>query len=76
MKVIHSKSFTGQHAWEALAIAEGKMPDVVINAWQQIWKMTSEDFEGNRTYISDFEVYDQRANDPANTSLDIYIGIK
>ena len=52
------------------------MPDVVINAWQKIWKMTSEDFGGNRAYISDFEVYDQRASDSANASLDIYIGIK
>lgn len=34
------------------------------------------DFEGNRAYIVDFEISDQRAIDPANTSLDIYIGIK
>lgn len=54
----------------------GKMPDVVVSAWQQIWKMTSDHFEGDRAYIADFEVYDQRAIDPANTSLDIYIGIK
>ena len=54
----------------------GKMPELVINAWQQVWKMSESDFEGVRTYIADFEVYDQRASDPANTSLDIYIGIK
>lgn len=54
----------------------GKMPEVVINAWQQIWKMSSDDFGGNRAYQADFELYDQRASDPANTSLDIYIGIK
>lgn len=54
----------------------GKMPEVVIDAWQQIWKMSTDDFEGKRAYIADFEVYDQRAMDPANTSVDIYIGIK
>jgi predicted transcriptional regulator YdeE len=54
----------------------GKMPEVVISAWQQIWKMTPEDFGGKRAYQADFEVYDQRASDPANTSLDIYIGIE
>ena len=27
-----------------------KMPDVVINAWQQIWKMSANDFEGDRAY--------------------------
>ncbi len=54
----------------------GKMPEVVINGWQKIWKMSASDFEGDRAYIADFEVYDQRALDPANTSVDIYIGIK
>lgn len=54
----------------------GKMPEVVITAWQQIWEMTPEDFGGNRAYQADFELYDQRASDLANTSLDIYIGVK
>jgi len=54
----------------------GKMSDIVINAGQQIWQMTSDDFEGNRVYIADFEIYNQRAIDPTNASLDIYIGIK
>lgn len=53
----------------------GKMPEVVINAWQQIWKMSAEDFGGKRAYVADFEVYDQRASDPTNAILDIYIGI-
>lgn len=55
--------------------AVGKMPQIVIDAWQQIWKMSPNDFGGQRTYIADFEIYDQRAIDPFNTSLDIYIGI-
>ncbi|MBP9726199.1 MAG: GyrI-like domain-containing protein [Gammaproteobacteria bacterium] len=54
----------------------GKMPEVVIQAWQQIWKMTPKDFGGKRAYQADFEVYDERAQDPENTSIDIYIGIK
>jgi predicted transcriptional regulator YdeE len=54
----------------------GKMPDVVIDAWQQIWKMSSDDRGGKRAYIADFELYDQRANDPSSASLDIYIGMK
>lgn len=54
----------------------GKIPEVVIAAWQQIWKMSVSDFGGERAYVADFEVYDQRASDPANASLDIYIGIK
>lgn len=54
----------------------GKMPEVVLSAWQQIWQMSASDLGGERAYRADFEVYDQRAMDPTNTSLDIYIGIK
>lgn len=62
--------------YQKFTIPPGKMPEVVINAWQQIWGMSANDFGGERTYIADFEIYDQRASDPANASLDIYIGIK
>lgn len=62
--------------YQKFTTLSGTMPEVVINAWQQIWKMTSDDFNGERAYVADFEVYDQRAGDPANTILDIYIGIK
>lgn len=62
--------------YQKFTTPHGKMPEVVINAWQQIWKMSARDFGGERAYVADFEVYDQRAVDPANTSLDIYIGIK
>lgn len=54
----------------------GPMPSVCINAWMDIWKMTSEDFGSDRSFKADFEVYDERALDHANTVLDIYIGIK
>ncbi len=62
--------------YQKFTTPSGKMPEVVIEAWQQIWKMSASDFGGERAYLADFEVYDQRAIDPANTSLDIYIGIK
>ncbi len=54
----------------------GKLPDVVIAAWQQIWQMTSLDFGGKRTYKADFEIYDQRVVDPNHATVDIYIGIE
>lgn len=62
--------------YQKFTTPKGIMPQVVIHAWQQIWTMSAKDFEGDRAYIADFEVYDQRAVDPTNTSLDIYIGIK
>lgn len=54
----------------------GPMPAVCIGAWQKIWAMTSTEFRNERAYIADFEVYDERALDPQNTVLDIYVGLK
>ncbi len=54
----------------------GPMPSVCIEAWQQIWQLSQADLGGERSYRADFEVYDERASNPSNTSLDIYIGLK
>lgn len=62
-------------AYAKLTVGPGPMPDIVIKAWQRIWRMTSADFQGQRRYTTDFEVYDERAQNPQNTILDIYIGI-
>lgn len=51
------------------------MPEVVVNAWKEIWRMSSKDFGGERSYQTDFEVYDERALDHQNIVLDIYVGI-
>lgn len=62
--------------YQKFTAGPGKMPFVVIEAWQKIWKMTPDELGGKRKYISDFEIYDQRAADPLNTTLDVYIGIE
>lgn len=54
----------------------GSMPDVVRKPWQEIWQMTSEQLGGIRSYIADFEIYDERSKDHQNIVLDIYIGIQ
>ena len=54
----------------------GQMPNVCIQEWIKIWQMTPEDLGGERRYSTDFEVYDERAADPQNVVLDIYVGIK
>lgn len=61
--------------YQKFTTPSGKMPGIVIQAWQAIWKMTPTELGGQRAYQADFEVYDQRAQDPANSVLDIYIGI-
>jgi predicted transcriptional regulator YdeE len=63
-------------SYQKFTTEAGKMPEVVISAWQKIWSMNESDFEGKRKYIADFEVYDQRAADPTKAVLDIYIGVK
>lgn len=52
------------------------MPDVVRKPWQKIWRMTSAELGGVRSYVSDFEIYDERSTDHQNIVLDIYIGIQ
>jgi len=54
----------------------GKMPAVCIDMWKNIWKMNVADLGGKRAYIADFEVYDERSQNPEKTVLDIYIGIQ
>lgn len=52
----------------------GQMPNIVINAWQAIWQMDEKTLGGKRAYSADFEVYDERALDPNNAVVDVYIG--
>ncbi len=61
--------------YQKFTTSKGKMPDVVITAWEAIWNMTPQELEGKRSYGTDFEVYDHRASDPKNTEVDIYIGV-
>ena len=53
----------------------GIMPGVVIQAWQHIWQLNDNELGGKRNYIADFEIYDQRAQDPNNTIVDVYVGV-
>ncbi len=52
------------------------MPAVVADAWQMIWQMSPQSLGGQRHYHTDFEIYDERANDHQNIVLDLYIGLK
>ena len=59
-----------------LTTEPGAMPAIVIQAWQDIWNMDPSELGGNRAYLADFEVYDQKAADPNHSIVDIYIGVK
>ena len=51
--------------------ATGKMPDCVASSWREIWSA-----EIKRSYLYDFEVYDERSLDWNNAEVDIYISVK
>lgn len=55
--------------------APGVMPAVVINAWQHIWNLNSDELGGERSFIADVEIYDQRSLDQQNAVVDVCIGI-
>ncbi|KAB8040818.1 AraC family transcriptional regulator [Silvanigrella paludirubra] len=62
--------------YKKFTTSPGTIPDNVIKAWQEIWKLDSLGLGGKRCYIADFEIYDQRAYQQENSIVDIFIGIK
>lgn len=54
----------------------GFVGKVVPETWGRIWATPKSAPGGDRAYRADFELYDQRAADPQNAQVDIYIGIK
>jgi len=61
--------------YAVLTSDKGQFPKVVPATWTKIF-----DFENagklKRSYQTDFELYDERAKDPQNGQIDIYIGVK
>lgn len=54
---------------------KGPFPKVVPAIWQKIFGFEDEG-KLKRAYHTDFELYDQRAQDPQNGQIDVYIGVK
>jgi predicted transcriptional regulator YdeE len=53
----------------------GPFAKVVPATWRRIFKL-EEEGKLKRAYKTDFEIYDQRAQNPQNGQIDIYVGIK
>lgn len=52
--------------------ATGKLSDgIVYDEWVKIWGI-----DLKRTYKADFEIYGQKAQNPENAEVDIFIGIE
>lgn len=53
-------------------VAKGKlMQGAVYNEWTKIWNSELE-----RTFTADFEIYDERALNPENAEVDIFVAVK
>jgi predicted transcriptional regulator YdeE len=53
----------------------GPVSEVVPEVWRRIWSMSPRELGGTRAFLADYEIYDQRAADPANTQIDVYVGL-
>lgn len=63
-------------SYTQITTEKGPFPKVLVDAWQKIWAMDSKDFGGARLFKTDFEVYSEKARDPQNSIVDIYLGVK
>jgi predicted transcriptional regulator YdeE len=60
-----------------VASAKGPVAQVVPNAWQQVYSLdANKHLGGTRAYKADFELYDQRSQNPQDSQVDLYIGLK
>ncbi|MBP9789177.1 MAG: effector binding domain-containing protein [Bacteroidia bacterium] len=53
-------------------VAKGNlMQGIVYNEWVKIWNS-----DLDRTFVADFEVYGEKAQDPTNAEVEIFVGVK
>lgn len=55
--------------------APGPVGQVCFELWKKIWILEDQN-KLDRTYIADYELYDERSQDPQNAQVAIHIGIK
>ena len=54
---------------------KGPFSEIVPSLWRKIFRLEDAGTL-KRAYQTDFELYDQRAQDPQNGQVDIYVGVK
>ena len=55
---------------------KGPGSKVVPELWMKINSLPKSAPGGDRAYRADFEIYDERAADPQNLQMDVYVGIE
>ncbi|HDX9580479.1 TPA: AraC family transcriptional regulator [Bacillus pseudomycoides] len=51
---------------------KGPLSEIIAESWQEIWNWSK---ENKRAFTIDFELYDERAFDPNDAQVDIYIAL-
>jgi len=72
--MIGTKVATGKYA--DFTSERGPANRVVPELWQTINSLAKNVPGGDRVYHSDFEVYDQRARNPQDAIVDVFVGIR
>lgn len=65
---------TGRYA--VFTSERGPVQQVVVATWKRIWATPKNEPGGDRAYKADFELYGERAKNPADSVMEIYIGIR
>ncbi|MGE6629770.1 GyrI-like domain-containing protein [Bacillus sp. NPDC077027] len=52
---------------------KGPIDEIVLETWQIIWQWDKRQY---RTYTGDYELYDERALNPKEAQVDIYIAVR
>ena len=63
-------------SYAVITSRRGPVKQVVREVWQRIWSMSEEELGGERAFLCDYEIYDQRSADPENAQIDVYIGLR
>jgi predicted transcriptional regulator YdeE len=63
----------GQYA--VITSDKGPLQTVVPETWKKVRKL-EQGGKLTRAYQADFEIYDQRSQDPQNAQIDLYVGLK
>lgn len=63
------KSFDGGIYLKSTAKGD-LMKGLVVNHWSEIFEMKL-----NRTYVADFEIFGEKAQNPSDAEVDFYVGI-
>jgi predicted transcriptional regulator YdeE len=54
----------------------GPVVEVVQATWKHIWALAPGELGRNRAFLTDYEVYDHRAIDPASTQVEIHLSLE